>query len=383
MKKITKNLFISMFILICIILNDDVFYAAEVACYQVSSAGNSTSYYIRNTGGFDYNCVKTYANGNKVTRKFRYYLSGEDYTTLPIPGLYNTNVLGNDCKTMVPQGICQMGEYTIVSAYDYEGKENSVLYAINSKRKLVATIVLPYKVHAGGVIFDGHSVWVCNGKRNYGRTSNVKDSTFVYYVTKKQIITAINLCEGKKSVIIKGIEKQKYDLVDFDAAYCTFYENILWFGTFNSKETGIANAYTVSYSGDVPKLKKIGDMEMPRATQGMTFYRYNNKIYLIISASYKRQNGAEFENRLIVYEPIDYDRLNNQGLSWRDYHKGNRTKDITIPNMSENIHISSSSMYLIFESGAYEYSHDINNCCPVAARLDSICKLDFKKIAID
>lgn len=370
----------AIIMLFCVFLCDVS--TVKAASYKVSNSGSATSYYIRNTGGFDFNCVKTYSSGKKVTNKFRYYLSGEDFSTLPIPGLYNTNVLGTNCKNMVPQGICQMGEYLIVSAYDSTGTLNSVLYAIDSNRKLVATIVLPYKIHAGGVVYDGQSVWICNGKIDY-KYNPSNESTFVYYITKQQLQTAILMCKGNKSVLIQDIEKQRYDIVDFDAAYCTYYENILWFGYFNSEGTGKANAYKVSYNGSTPSLKKIGDMEMPRATQGMTFYRYNKKIYLIISASYKRKPGTNFENRLIVYEPTDYDKLNNQGLSWRDYHKGNRTKDITIPYMSENVHISSSSMYLIFESGAYRYTNNEDDCCPINARLDSICKMDFKKIAVD
>ena len=36
----------------------------------------------------------------------------------PVPGLQSTDILGEECSQMVPQGICIAGDYMIVTAYD-------------------------------------------------------------------------------------------------------------------------------------------------------------------------------------------------------------------------------------------------------------------------
>jgi hypothetical protein len=42
-----------------------------------------------------------------------------------LPGLANTNVLGQNCSSMVPQGICTCEEYVLTTAYDASNIYNS------------------------------------------------------------------------------------------------------------------------------------------------------------------------------------------------------------------------------------------------------------------
>lgn len=358
--------------------------------YTVSDDGQETSIMAyHGTAFLNFESVKTYANGTVRKDKFKYYLQSPT-SFYDIPGIYNANVLGSNCKTMVPQGICMMDGLTLISAYDSgekgKAKCNSVIYILNSDG-LLATLVLPNKIHAGGLIYDGTNVWVTNGRTDYkGNATPSNDDRYVYYYSKKQINGAVYYCKtaGYLSARI-DIQSQKKSL-DIDAAYCTYYESRLWFGNFNSDGTSVIYAYDVSYdSHNVPKLVKVGDLEAPRASQGIAFYRYAGQTYLVVSTSYRRNVGKDFTNKLIVYKPTDYDKWNNSGASYYDYHKGARLKDLTVPYMSENVYINSTLMYIIFESGAYKYDGRENkdNKTPNDKVCDKYCSLDFYKVAVE
>lgn len=358
--------------------------------YTVSADGQETKTYDKHGTEFlNFDTIKTYANGTTRKEKFKYYLkSANSYHD--IPGLGNTNVLGVNCETMVPQGICMMDGLTLISAYDAgkEGKAkcNSVIYILNSEG-LLATLVLPNKIHAGGLIYDGTNVWITNGRTDYAENAAPSNGDkYVYYYSKKQISGAVYYCKtsGYLSARI-DIQSQK-KLIDIDAAYCTYYEGRLWFGNFSSEGTSVIYAYNVSYdSHNVPKLVKVGDLEAPRASQGMAFYRHAGQTYLVVSTSYRRNEGKNFTNKLIVYKPTDYDKWNNSGASYYDYHKGARLKDLTVPYMSENVYIKSTLMYIIFESGAYKYDgrEDQYNMTPKNIICDKYCELDFYKVAVE
>ncbi len=353
--------------------------------YTVSKDGEATKTYNgHGTEFLNFDTVKTYANGTTRKEKFKYYLkSANSYHG--IPGLGNTNVLGANCETMVPQGICMMDNWVVISAYDSENIYNSVIYIVGEKG-LKATIVLPDKIHAGGLIYDGKVLWITNGKTDYSDGTAATNDRSVYYFSKEQIEGAVYFCYGTNCKSARIDIRSQKKLIDIDAAYCTYYEGRLWFGNFNSEGTSVIYAYNVSYdSHNVPKLVKVGDLEAPRASQGIAFYRHAGQTYLVVSTSYRRNEGKNFTNKLIVYKPTDYDKWNNSGASYYDYHKGARLKDLTVPYMSENVYIKSTLMYIIFESGAYKYDGrgDEDNSTPKNIICDKYCELDFYKVAVE
>lgn len=362
-----------------IILTSNIYISAA----DFWTGGNATSQSAYGEIDFLYSdCVKTYADGKKVIRNFGYYLK-RDKSYRTIPGLINTNVKGSNCVDMAPQGFCHMDNYTLITAYCYQGEHKPVIYVLDAT-SLVATIVLPYDIHAGGITYDGEWVWIANGKTNYAEDSKnyLSSSKYVYYITKNQLLKAINMSRERKakSVTIAGLgaTSQRISL-SFDPAYCTYFEGILWLGKFNSAGVDMMYGYTVSHT-NTQKIVKVGDMQVPRATQGLAFYRYNNKVYLVTSNSWRRSTKyGNVEHKLIVYEPYDYDLWNARGGENRDYHKGSRICDLIIPLMSENAEARSSSLFLIFESCAKEYRKDVD----VPLRCDKFCELDFKKVCVD
>jgi len=96
----------------------------------------------------------------------------------------------------------------------------------------------------------------------------------------------------------------------------------------------------------------------------------------------RNEDKKNFTNKLIVYKPTDYDSLNSK-TGYKDYHKGARLKDITIPYMSENLCMKGMLMYIIFESGAKKYWENKNDRVPKEDICDKYCELDFYKVAIE
>ena len=80
------------------------------------------------------------------------------------PGMASTNIAGFQSKTMCPQGITFAKSYCLITAYDRAAVENSVIYVLSKNgKKLLTTIALPNKTHAGGIAFDGTNVWITQG----------------------------------------------------------------------------------------------------------------------------------------------------------------------------------------------------------------------------
>lgn len=124
--------FYFLVLIACFFIRCENIRADTVPAYSYGTTGDKTSINAsKDTAFLDYTCVKTYADGRVTKNKFRYYLT-ESGSINPIPGLINTNVMGTNCDTMVPQGICKMGSYTLITAYDSENvcMGGSVLYLI-------------------------------------------------------------------------------------------------------------------------------------------------------------------------------------------------------------------------------------------------------------
>lgn len=375
----------------------------DIVKYDVQAlsckTGHETSYNSKMTPEserfLEYNCKKTYADGTTIYKPFSYFLqSASSYTN--IPGLLSTNICGTDCEDMVPQGICDMDGFVLISAYCYKKEHPAVLYVMKDKT-LVATIVLPFSknMHAGGVTYDGEFVWLANGIVDYGNSDKAKASQRseaaenadkIYYLKKSQVISAIT--ESTKndsySVSLPSSCKNQYVSVGFDPAFCSYFEGYLWCGKFSSTDVEYMDIFKINHkaSSSAGILTKIGDMQVPRATQGLAFYRHAGQVYLMISSSYDRNpavNTKTGAHSLITYKPTDYDSWVKSSSTNKDFHKGNRLNDISIPYMSENLDMKSSAVFIIFESAAKAYSKDIK----LVNKCDKFCQLSFYKICVE
>ena len=304
---------------------DEEFPEERNPVFPLTSTSTSAKYYT------DFTKSPAY---KKYTKFAKLYQS--KYTSI-MPGVKSTDVNGNTCKTMVPQGICIAKDYLLISAYDSNGKYKSVLYVMSnsepSNRKYLMTLVLPISGHVGGIAFDGSYVWVANGKK----VSSIKYSTL-----KSKVTSAVS---DKKSSV--SISFSTSCSVLTQASFMTYYDNLLWVGLFTEKGKGDGNMYGYKISSDRKSLSKKYRMTVPDRTQGACF----KDGYLFLSRSYSRNVGSStYISQMRIYKP-SFSKPTSAGL----IYKNDAKKTITLPPMSEGIVAGSTYIYNIFESCATKY----------------------------
>lgn len=245
--------------------------------------------------------IKKYANYQK------------SYT---IPGIRSTNVGGFESTSMCPQGLTFANNYLLISAYDANGEENSVIYVLDKELKdLLTVVVLPNKTHAGGIAFDGENVWITNGKS-------------ISTIDFNELDNAAKECAVFKTVPFTGT----YDLGK-KASFLEWYENQIWVGSFESNVNGTLRSYTVTRDAENKiSLTEQACVTIPPAVQGVTFS--GNKM--ILSRAYG------YIDELNIYNTSDIGRT--------DMKIGVAKKTIKMPALNEEIAIADNYLFVNFES---------------------------------
>ncbi|MBQ4068162.1 MAG: hypothetical protein IJC76_02810 [Lachnospiraceae bacterium] len=317
------------------------------------------------------------------------YLVG-GYLYYPIPGARNTNVLGSNTATMVPQGICRMDNYILITAYDgiakkdkriytseikkYEkenlymnrGKRNSVIYILTVDGKYITTLVYDKACHMGGITYDGANVWIA------------EDENGVSAISKADILRATNIAisKGAKSIELKGINKVAISRLE-KASYCTYFDNKLWVGTFWEKKEGDIYGYSISYLRGKPILTPSRHIKSPKKTQGMCFYKENNIVYLALAISHGRNN----DSKILCYKlNTYYTTTTRKSDGSLQITRPKAYKTIYLPPMLEQISMNGVFMYSIFESGARPYIDGTDGDLTTDTPIGYYCIFDANKI---
>lgn len=335
-----------------------------------STAGENTSIQSHNRRIKDYRISK-YRIREKLSfllwsknKKMQHYLK-ETNSYYPIPGLSVTNILGDTCNTMVPQGICVCEDYVLITAYDSLKKFNSVIYVLRNHH-IVTTLIYDKKTHMGGICYDGAYIWIAEG----GGSAHGNE---ISYITKEvffdTIKTAIEF--NAKSIALPQITPLIASELTY-TSFCSFYDNLLWIGSFNTNDTSHLYGYSIIEECGQLSLKATRYIEAPSKSQGICFYKdtANNTTCLCVSTSYGRRQDSVFK----FYNLLDYKMPTNSFNGVAQILKGSAYKTLTLPSMAEQINIVNDSIYCIFESGAAKYVKTSSR--PIG----SYCIFDAKKI---
>lgn len=320
-------------------------------------------------------------NENKTSTNYRYddlfnektlptYMDFASYYassySSAIPGLENTNILGNECDTMVPQAVCIAEDYMLITAYDgkekYEedsnlcierDKYNSVIYVLSNlehqSRSYLTTLVLPCKEHVGGIAFDGTNVWISNG--------NDKISSISYSAVQNAVT------QNEDSI---AIEFDKTINIDIKPSFMTYYNGNLWVGTHEEKEKGVFNAYDINMLNESDTAVPHFYSHVPSKAQGALFVEIENKPYLLLTRSLGRNTDKDgYISQMEFYAP-------DLSSSYVNINKSQKT--LLAPPMIEGITIDGDYIYCCFESASTVYSTIEGNLCDVP--VDRICALD-------
>lgn len=267
--------------------------------------------------------------------------------SIVLPGMTNTNVLEFGSKTMVPQGMTFAGSYLLVSAYDSKGIDNSVVYVMSrSSKKLLTTVVLPNKTHAGGLAYDGRNLWICQ-------------STYLRSIPFAQIKKAA--VAKKKYLEIKAYGTK--NSLGQQAAAVTYYKGFLWVASYSESNSGYLGSYRIADKTGKPVLTVCGRIKLPNRVQGLTF---TSNGRLILSRSCQTNSTKRgYLHQLDVYKP------NLKKARAGKITLGKRNKVINMPSMNEEIAVSGKYLYVNFESVQFTSA---------TKRVDRICA--FKVAAV-
>ncbi len=244
------------------------------------------------------------------------------------PGLKNTNVAGFGCTSMVPQGVAFAKKYMLITAFDYQKEQESVMYVMDKNtKKYVTTLVMPHMGHLGGIAFDGTNLWIAYGK-------NLQ--CLKYSEIKKAAASGKAFWEITKFTTQCAIPET--------ASYVGFYKNRVWVGSYNEYSKKYMYGFKISNKNGTPTLKKTNQVLMPNRTQGVAFTSGGK---LIISRSCQtRKELLGFMSQLETYKPTW--NLNKSTIKLKKCRKVTK-----LPPMNEGIAINGSYTYVLYESSYF------------------------------
>lgn len=269
----------------------------------------------------------------------------DDVKTIPIPGLVETCVeVDGNVKTSnnyIPQGLCMANDYMLITAYDARKKLNTVIYAVDTKEeKLVSTLTLPNKYHAGGIAFDGENIWMT------GDTSDkYKGKPFVQYMTYETFLAHLEepvskVDESELSPLI--YIKNKPSFLEYD-------NGILWVGTYAGRKNtseGYLNGYEITGEPGNRRLNTI----MYSLIAGIDSSAQGADIedgYLYVSSSYK--GTSRYVKSSFITK---YDLRSAMKTTGTYYVEGKEVSRVEVPKMNEEIIVDGSTVHINFESGS-------------------------------
>lgn len=256
----------------------------------------------------------------------------EEYCIIPIKD-----------TSYVPQGVCQVDDKVIISCYDYNHTENSIL--IVCTRTTSKIVKLDAKIHTGGICYhkSTDSLFVTG-------TSSINNA-YVNKYSAREVLDALEFSTIHVDKIFnvdsKG-ELYSSSAMKSSAGYITCYGNDLYVGNFiDYKVDGksIIKKYRVLSNGDLSVTYDVLDNPYSN-TQGMCIVNYKNNIYYLFSRSFGRKR-----NSLINISKLENDKFIN-------------INSIVMPCMAEQINTYNNKIMLIFESCASVYAYNsigVNN----------------------
>ncbi len=274
----------------------------------------------------------------------------EEY--FPIPGLESTDVSGENCSCMTPQGLCVTEDYVFVSAYcsvekyktelqenigygnnadklaeeENHEKHNSVIYIIDRESgEYIKNMALSDANHVGGLATDGENIFIAKSTDEQ-----------ISVITSEQI----ELVMATKSLSV-DVEYDYTVDCSCTASFVTYHDDLLWVGVFNEKENGSLNAF--SFDDKNFKLSEVASIEIPAKANGASFAEINGEICLCVNSSYGRKNISQ----IYLYSASEY-ATENMSLQLKDTYNA--------PPTVQNSCVYDGKVYYIYESAATCYS---------------------------
>lgn len=345
-------------ILVCI-ASALILIPAVPAFTEAAEAGNAgaAKAYKGPQSSFSY---KKYSTQTEYMRDLRWrmervYNGLEAYTDdskiVPVPGIIETYTVNGSEKTAsekyVPQGLCRAGDYWLVTAYDAEKENNSVIYVIDKETDtLVSTLTQPYRYHSGGIAFDGERVWLT------GSTSDNYDGyPFLHYIEYETFLEMIK--DPLHEIADDEISGKIY--IRNKPSFLSYARGTLWVGTYVGKK-GTHEGYIYGYPVTGTGNRKLNTVMysvitgIDSSAQGADIY--GNNLYVSSSYNgYVRAVKSSFVTKYDIKALLDgKSRIN---VSKRELRR------IEVPKMNEEILIENGDLFINFESASGGWNNPV------------------------
>ena len=353
-----KRLF-SAFLVFCICLSAGIAFPSAVRAKAslFNFGGGETRTSTESTQIANWNAL---VSGKEVNgRQFPEFSEGI-LGSVVVPGLTETHELDAEnksfsCNCMAPQGVCFAEGYMLIAAYCTEDKSahSSVLYILKDG-KYIETLVLikedgsPFVNHMGGLVYlDGVLYLPGNSDK------------CVYQIPADALFSGFGKKDARKVTVSKAFSTGR------TTSFIGEYGGMLYVGTFYHDETQNQSTTLYGYDPSTGKHSKTDEIILPLLkVQGIVFLERADGVYILISASYNRNTPSwlvsfKWDGERELPTKKIYDRFR-------------------MPNMSEDLCLSGSDAWILFESASKKYLEG-----EVLRPLDRVVCYDTDRITFD
>ena len=234
----------------------------------------------------------------------------------------------------VPQGIALVGDYVLTSNFDYYKDKNSMICVIDKDGKLVHKCMLDHDAHVGGIAYDEvNGLLFVTGYSGYILAYDIEDILHKDKVTAKY--SNINVGDGLSNYVYPWVNS---------ASFISIHDNELLVGNFSLRNTGKVKRYKYSIVEDEIQLEYVSSFKIPDMVQGITFYKKDDKEYIIFSRSY----GRDCPSVMQIF------RYSEDIKNYRDEKLV--SSSLRLEPMLEQITSRDNNIYALYESNARPYT---------------------------
>ena len=233
-------------------------------------------------------------------------------------------------NNFIPQGITLVDGNYFITDY-YETHKNSSCYIIDELGKIINIVELDTNSHVGSVSYD-------------------KKRKLLWIQDNNWILNAYSVSDFYNKKEVKTLYTFDYvsqDLIDFQdnnknlIAYLCVDNDYIYIGNFFIDYDCIVKKYQIIDIDGNLLLNYVNKFNVPKRTQSIDLFDYNQKKYMLLSQSYGRRNPSY----LYLYEYKEN----------RNVYSNTELKKIKMPPMLEQISVYNNLLYLLFESNASKY----------------------------
>ncbi|KXT75589.1 hypothetical protein [Streptococcus sp. DD12] len=264
-----------------------------------------------------------------------------------LPSLSASESEGDQKTYMIPQGLVTMEHYLLMSSYSADGSHQSLLYLWDQwTGQAVGSIVLPGRVHAGGLAYDTkhRMLWVAYKDEERSGVAGVSLAHLLLHLWSQEK-EAISLDE------FVAIDEMA------EVSYLTYQKDKLYVGYFDVAGPGVLASYSINACGNVSQ-KPSQTWETPKRVQSLTFYQ----DMFLFSISY-----GNHSSKLVAYQATS--------LKEKDLPLEKADWVLKLPPYLEQTAVLEGKLLLLFESAGILY-----RVRPGITPIDQLVALDVTQV---